>query len=92
VAKTKSINPFYVLCVIVGVAFTLTACGYGLLMIRTNRGLPAAGDDVAAPHPLLALLDRHGMTILVVEVVLLAVISIAAITLDHYRGKRERTS
>lgn len=88
--RTKSINPFYILCVIVGVAFTLTACGYGVLMIRTNRGLPAAGDDAGAPHPLLALLDRHGMTILVVEVALLAAVSIAAITLDHFRGKRER--
>jgi hypothetical protein len=91
VAKPKEpINPFYVLCAIFGVAFTLTACAYGLLMIRANRGLLPAGDDAAAPHPLLGLLDRHGMMILGVEVAVLAVVSIAAISLDHYRGKRER--
>ncbi len=91
VAKTKPINPFYVLSVIVGVVFTLTACGIGLLMIRASRGLIPTGDDAANPHPLLALLDRHGMMILGVEVALLAVVSVAAITLDHYRGKRERS-
>src|SRR4051812_42877677 len=91
VAKPKQpLNPFYVLSVIAGIAFTLTACGYGLLMIRANRGLPPTGDDAAAPHPLLALLDRSGMMILSVEVAVLAVVSIAAIMLDHYRGKRER--
>jgi hypothetical protein len=89
VAKPKEpINPFYVLCAISGVAFTLTVCAYALLMIRANRGLPPAGDDAASPHPLLSLLDRHGMMILGVEVAVLAVVSIAAITLDHYRGKR----
>jgi hypothetical protein len=85
----QPINPFYLLCVLVGVAFTVTACGQLVLMLRANRGASSA-DDAGNVHPLLNLLDEHGMTILAVEVALLAVVSIAAIVLDHYRGKRER--
>jgi hypothetical protein len=86
-AKPKEpINPFYVLTAIFGVLFTITACGYGLLMLRSNR---AAASPTPEPiHPLMNLLDLHGMQMLSVEVGLLAVVSVAAIWLDHYRGKR----
>jgi hypothetical protein len=81
------INPFYILSGIAGVAFTVTACAYGLIMVRANRGqsLIEEGGQV---HPLLNLLDQHGLTILGVEVLLIGIVSIAAIVLDHFRGKR----
>ena len=87
VSKLKEpINPFYVVTAVVGVAFTITACGYGLLMLRANR---AAASLTSEPlHPLMNLLDQHGILILAIEVGLLAVASVAAIVLDHYRGKR----
>ena len=79
-------NPFYVVTAVVGVAFTITACGYGLLMLRANR---AAASLASEPlHPLMNLLDKHGILILGIEVGLLAVASVSAIVLDHYRGKR----
>lgn len=88
-AKPKEpINWFYVLTAIIGVAFTVTACGYGLLMLRTNCAASVSQPIDQAPHPLMSLLDQHGMAILAVEVVLLAMVSVAAIVLDHYRGKR----
>jgi hypothetical protein len=91
-AKPKEpINPFYLLCAVLGVAFTVTACAYGVLMVRANRGLNSAAMDTPQ-HPLMSLLDRYGMIVLVVEVVLLAVTSIAAIMLDHYRGKRLKST
>ena len=83
----QPINPFYVLCVISGVAFTVTACAYGLLMVRANRGMEVSMAG-AEEHPLLSFLNRWGMIILGVEVTVLAVVSVAAIALDHYRGKR----
>ena len=87
-AKPKQpINPFYVLSAVLGVLFTLTACGYGVLMLRTNRGMAQATE----PHPFLNLLDRHGMAILGVEVVLVAVFAVAAIWLDHYRGQNSNS-
>jgi hypothetical protein len=81
------INPFYVLCVLAGVAFTVTACAYGVLILQANRGLNVSG-SVVAEHPLMNLLDRYGMIILGVEVAVLVAVSVAAIMLDHYRGKR----
>jgi hypothetical protein len=81
------INPFYVLCVLAGVVFTVTACAYGVLMLQANRGLNVSG-SVVAEHPLMNLLDRYGMIILGVEVAVLIAVSVSAIMLDHYRGKR----
>ena len=86
-SRKEPFNPFYFLSVVAGVAFTVTACAYGLLILRTNRGLylPEAN---AAEHPLMNLLDQHGLAILGVEVAVLAAVTIAAIALDHVRGKR----
>ena len=39
----------------------------------------------------MRLLDQHGILILAVEVGFLAVASVAAIMLDHYRGRRMRS-
>ncbi len=91
VSSKQPINPFYVLCVVAGVAFTVTACAYGLLMVRANRGL----DLMSGPpeeHPLMSFLNRRGMVILGVEVAVLAAVSVAAIMLDHYRGKRIKSA
>ncbi len=92
-ARSKEpINPFYVVTAGIGVAFTITACGYGLFMLRANRATASQAPEtfVAAQglHPLMNLLDQHGILILAVEVGLLAVASVAAIVLDHYRGKQ----
>lgn len=87
-AKPKEpINPFYVLSGIVGVAFTITAFAYLILMWRANEGKGIASDS-GEVHPLMSLLDKHGLAILGVEVVLIGIVSVAAIVLDHYRGKR----
>jgi type IV secretory pathway VirB2 component (pilin) len=86
--RKESINPFYFLSVVAGVAFTVTACAFGLLILRTNRGLYSPDAD-PSEQPLMNLLDQHGLAILGAEVALLAVVTIAAIALDHFRGKRQ---
>ena len=88
-SRKEPLNPFYFLSSVAGVAFTVTACAYGLLILRTNRGvyLPEAN---AAEHPLMNLLDQHGLAILGAEVAVLAAVTIAAIALDHVRGKRNQ--
>ena len=83
----EPINPFYVASGILGVAFTLTACAYGVLMLQANRGMMRS-DSIGQEHPLLSLLNTHGVAILAVEVLLLGFVSVAAIVLDHYRGRR----
>ncbi len=91
VSSKQPINPFYVLCVVAGVAFSVTACAYGLLMVRANRGLDLLS-GAPEDHPLMSFLNRWGMIILGVEVAVLAVVSVAAIMLDHYRGKRLKSA
>jgi hypothetical protein len=86
--RKEPINPFYFLSVVASVAFTVTACAYGLLILRTNRGLYLPQSD-SAEHPLMNLLDQHGLAILGAEVAALAVVIIAAIAVDHVRGKRQ---
>ncbi len=66
VSSKQPINPFYVLCVVAGVIFSVTACAYGLLMVRANRGLDLL-NGTPEEHPLMSFLNRWGMIILGVE-------------------------
>jgi hypothetical protein len=85
---TQRFNPFYLLAMIFGIAFTITACAYGVMMLKSIRpgGLPRPGERGAG---LLDLLSEHGATIMAIEVVGLAVFAIGAIWLDHHRGRKE---
>jgi hypothetical protein len=88
-AKSKQpFNPFYLLAILFGIAFTITACAYGLMMLKSIRpeGLPRAGQSGAG---LMDLLSQHGAAILLIELGGLAIFSVAAISLDHVRGRRE---
>jgi hypothetical protein len=84
----ESTNPFYLLCVAAGVIFTVTACAEGLVMLRANRGFNFS-DANETMHPLMNLLEQHGLAILGVEVAILGLGTFAAISLDHFRGKRQ---
>ncbi len=89
--RKEPLNPFYLIAMAFGLGFTITACAFGVLMVRANRseGLPEAGQS---GYGLMDLLNRHGMAILVGELVGLALFSFAAIYLDHVRGVRERAA
>ena len=84
-------NPFYVLLVLLGVVFFVTACAYGVMAFKAAR--PAAGSH-EAPHALLQFLDRHGVILLIAEVGLLAVACFGAMATDRYwvrRAERQKT-
>jgi len=80
----RAINPFYVLSVVAGVLFAITACAYSLMMLVAirNGALPPAGES---GHELMAYLNRHGVTLMAAEVAALAVLTVSAIGLDHVR-------
>ncbi len=86
-------NPFYVLVVILGVVFLITACGYGTMTYRAIA--PNAPRD-GAPHPWMDFLDRNGMQLLGGELAALAAVTFGAMWLDRYRSladqRRERGS
>ena len=77
-------NLFYPLLGIVGFAFTITAASYCVSVLRGVR--PETSRE--EPHALQRLMDRHGTTLLVVEIALLAVGTVGAIAVDEL-GHRE---
>jgi len=81
-------NPFYALALLVGLLFTITVCVDAALIVKTNAtgNAPRRGEPGFA---LLDLLDRHGTKILAGELAALGICTVAAIRLDHVRGRRE---
>jgi len=79
-------NPFYVLLMFVGVAFTLTACSYGVMVLR--QASPERFEDPLVDEPpegsLMYVMDKHGFTILMLELAMLALLTCAAILTDDY--------
>jgi len=83
-----------------GVIFTITAIAYTVLIVREGKQAwvveppPAAATEKknAEPdmreHPLLKLLSANGMQILVGQICIIAVLTVAAIGLDRWRDMR----
>jgi len=81
-------NLFYPLLGVVGFAFTITAASYCVSVLRGLRQETAG----AEPHALQVLMDRHGTSILVGELVLLAIATVGAVGFDHVEGERLRAA
>ena len=87
-AKAKAaINPFYVLLVLVGIVFFVTAFAYGVMAFRADRLGRAAQLD-QSPTGLMAYLDQHGGQLLTWELLALGVATVAAIGSDAYWTRR----
>jgi len=83
----KPFNPCYALLVLVGVAFSVTACAYGVMTVRDMRATAPTPPD-APGEPLMQWLREHGVTALMIEVGLLAVTSVGAMATDDYWTRR----
>jgi hypothetical protein len=94
VAKSKEpINPFYVLVVIVGIVFVVTACAFAVMSWRaTQPRVRQAGGQAEAPaadrHPLMVFLDKHGLDVLTWELIGLGGATFGAMWLDGLRSRR----
>ena len=92
--RKQGINPFYVLLVIVGTAFVVTAFAHGLMAFNLVNPTSAPSDSsvIQDPnHPLWQMLRRHGNQLLLWEVALLAVLTVSAMATDTYwRGRPAR--
>lgn len=95
-------NPFYVLLVIIGVAFCITACAYGVMTVKKlhpdEHGY-AAGEirSGAGGEAFLDAVDEHGFSVMMIELGLLAITTFAAIATDEYwsrpsKGGKDRRS
>lgn len=81
-SQPKRVNPFYSALVIVGVLFSLTACAYGVM---TVRGLEPSNADEGG---LIGFLDQYGLWILMGELAVLGLLTVAAIGTDEYWTRR----
>ncbi|MEM8679885.1 MAG: hypothetical protein AAGF97_11075 [Planctomycetota bacterium] len=82
-AQKKAFNPFYFLLVITGTVFCLTACAY---MVMTVRGRQPEIEPTG--QGLIGFMDTHGFSLLLWELVLLAVFTFAAMGTDSFWEKR----
>jgi hypothetical protein len=79
-------NPFYAVLGIVGFAFTITAAASCVSVLRGVRPVTATGGT----HVLDVFLNRYGTSLLVGEIAILALATVAAIWLDHAAGEKVR--
>jgi hypothetical protein len=89
----KSANPFYVLLVLAGLVFAITATAYGVMAFREARPKNAAASADAhlaenGEHPLMTWMNQHGERALLTELALLALCTFAAIGTDSYWQRR----
>ena len=80
--ERKPTNPFYVTLLPVGAVFGITACSYTVMAYL--------GRD---PHRTLSggmtgLMEQHGLVIMVVELAVLGVLTVAAISTDEFWTRR----
>lgn len=80
-------NPFYVVLVLASIAFTITACAYGVMTVRALKPDPAAA---ASEHEdgLLDFLNRHGAPLLFVELAVLGISAVLAMSTEQYWSNR----
>jgi hypothetical protein len=86
VPRRKPVNPFYAVLVVAGVTFVLTATLFGVM---TVRGLDARAAESAG---VIFFMERHGLTLMIIELLVLAVLTFAAIGTDDYwmRGTHKK--
>ena len=86
----KSANPFYVLLIIAGLSFAMTATAYVVMAFRDShsREEAIATDASAAAtsdeHPLMVWMRHHGDAALLTELGVLAICTVGAIGTDSY--------
>ena len=90
----KSANPFYVLLILAGLSFAITATAYVVMAYREAHAPiePVAGAASAVvggeEHALMIWMRQHGNAALLSELGLLAICTIGAIATDSYWQRR----
>ncbi len=99
--KKKPTNPFYILLVISGAAFAITAMAFGVMTVRDLQASRNADYGPVVVDPLTsiaendnfnALVDRYGTKIMIGELVLLAIGTFGAIGYDQHLDRNELKS
>lgn len=94
-SKKKSINPFYILLVLAGTAFAVTAMAFGVMTVRGLQATRMAGyvpEEEAYRYndstEFDQFMDRNGTRLLVAELILLAIGTVGAIGYDQHLDRQ----
>ena len=91
--RNKPFNPFYLVLLLAGTLFCVTACAYGVHAVVDLRG-PAKSDSEKTPYDtprgqaFAQWMDRYGNAAVAIELGVLAVATFAAIGTDDYWTRR----
>lgn len=86
-AVKKRTNPFYALLLLIGFAFFITTCTYGVMTFRAAGGTQATRQADRA-NSFLAAVDRYGVQALAIELGLLAVCTLGVIATDRHWSQK----
>ena len=85
--RKEPINPFYIILIVVGVVFVITACAFTLLLLQQNR--TTSSGAFSGSSPLMQFLRDRGMLLMGVEVIALGLASAGAMWLDSWRSRHD---
>lgn len=87
--KGKSTNPFYIVLVVAGVLFAITACGYGVMTVRlaSPQALIQQTSE-STDNSFVLFFEDYGFTLMLVELAVLGIGTFAAIGTDDYWQQR----
>jgi len=80
-------NPWSIPLVLAGIVFTLTASAYAVTSVRKLDAAAATAGPDGGPI-LIAYLDRYGAGLMYGELVLLAIVAVAAVASERRRTNR----
>lgn len=79
----RPFNPFYLLLMMVGTAFCLTACAFGVMTVRGLQPLAGAAES-ASSQLFMHWLDQYGFRLMLIELGILGLCTVGAMTTDTY--------
>lgn len=92
-SKRKPTNPFYILLLLAGCAFSITACAYGVMTVRQLNAGRSLGRHIDTPPTSSSgiafneLVDRHGAKAMTIEIIVLGIGTLGAIAYDQRLDK-----
>jgi hypothetical protein len=85
----EATNPFYVILLVAGVLFFLTASTYFVMTLRQDR-IGRQTQGIVQTSGLMEFMDQRGGQLLAAELVLLAACTAAAMASDGYWSRRQQ--
>ena len=83
----KRVNPFYVLLVLVGVAFVVTASAYFVMCLKQLHTTSLYAMNDAADQAFVRVMDQYGVKVMLIELAVLGVATFGAIGTDRFWEK-----